>query len=143
MFLWFLSVCFCIRDNFWGLTYFLVIFLRHKRLKIIFHITLTVVVVIIINSNYYSISINIIFVVVTIMCLQREKIKEQIGSVGGWGLFRRDFSKLTHKFYALQIFNDNMLKINVKRCVRTAIKIRKKYLYKVCCSFSYSYDLLI
>lgn len=114
-----------------------------KRLKIIYHIILTEVVVIIINSNYYSISINIIFVVVAIMCLQREKIKEQIGSVGGWGLFRRDFSKLTHKFYALQIFNDNMLKINVKRCVRTAIKIRKKYLYKVCCSFSYSYDLLI
>ena len=31
----------------------------------------------------------------------------------------------------LQMFNDNVLKINVKRCVRLAIKLRKKYLYKV------------
>lgn len=30
-----------------------------------------------------------------------------------------------------QIFNDNMLKIRVKRCVRTAIKLRRKYFYKV------------
>lgn len=30
-----------------------------------------------------------------------------------------------------QIFNDNLLKIRVKRCVRTAIKLRRKYLYKV------------
>ncbi|ONM30895.1 Ypt/Rab-GAP domain of gyp1p superfamily protein [Zea mays] len=30
------------------------------------------------------------------------------------------------------MFNDNVLKINVKRCVRLAIKLRKKYLYKVC-----------
>jgi hypothetical protein len=29
------------------------------------------------------------------------------------------------------MFNDNVLKINVKRCVRLAIKLRKKYLYKV------------
>lgn len=37
---------------------------------------------------------------------------------------------------ALQIFNDNMLKINVKRCIRMAIKLRKKYFYKVCsCTF--------
>ncbi|KAK3022524.1 hypothetical protein RJ639_046740 [Escallonia herrerae] len=28
------------------------------------------------------------------------------------------------------IFNDNLLKIRVKRCVRTAIKLRKKYFYK-------------
>ncbi|TKW12867.1 hypothetical protein SEVIR_5G063600v4 [Setaria viridis] len=31
---------------------------------------------------------------------------------------------------AIKMFNDNMLKINVKRCVRLAIKLRKKYLYK-------------
>ncbi|GJN06126.1 hypothetical protein PR202_ga23821 [Eleusine coracana subsp. coracana] len=31
----------------------------------------------------------------------------------------------------LQMFNDNVLKINVKRCVRLAIKLRKKYVYKV------------
>nr|CAB3472623.1 unnamed protein product [Digitaria exilis] len=32
---------------------------------------------------------------------------------------------------SLLMFNDNVLKINVKRCVRLAIKLRKKYLYKV------------
>ncbi|CAO2207693.1 unnamed protein product [Urochloa humidicola] len=31
---------------------------------------------------------------------------------------------------AIKMFNDNILKINVKRCVRLAIKLRKKYLYK-------------
>ncbi|KAF8724032.1 hypothetical protein HU200_021041 [Digitaria exilis] len=31
---------------------------------------------------------------------------------------------------AIKMFNDNVLKINVKRCVRLAIKLRKKYLYK-------------
>ncbi|KAJ7947471.1 Ypt/Rab-GAP domain of gyp1p superfamily protein, putative isoform 1 [Quillaja saponaria] len=33
----------------------------------------------------------------------------------------------------IKIFNDNMLKINVKRCIPMAIKLRKKYLYKVRC----------
>jgi hypothetical protein len=31
----------------------------------------------------------------------------------------------------VQMFNDNILKINVKRCVRMAVKLRKKYLHKV------------
>ncbi|KAK3160053.1 hypothetical protein QOZ80_1BG0054650 [Eleusine coracana subsp. coracana] len=31
---------------------------------------------------------------------------------------------------AIKMFNDNVLKINVKRCVRLAIKLRKKYVYK-------------
>ncbi|KAL6626534.1 hypothetical protein ACP70R_030260 [Stipagrostis hirtigluma subsp. patula] len=31
---------------------------------------------------------------------------------------------------AIKMFNDNMLKINVKRCVRMAIKLRKRYMYK-------------
>lgn len=31
----------------------------------------------------------------------------------------------------IKIFNDNMLKIRVKRCVRTAIKLRRKYFYKL------------
>ncbi|CAO2185182.1 unnamed protein product [Urochloa humidicola] len=31
---------------------------------------------------------------------------------------------------AIKMFNDNILKINVKRCVRLAIKLRKKYLHK-------------
>uniref|UniRef100_A0A453E1T2 Uncharacterized protein n=1 Tax=Aegilops tauschii subsp. strangulata TaxID=200361 RepID=A0A453E1T2_AEGTS len=30
----------------------------------------------------------------------------------------------------LQMFNDNILKINVKRCVRLAVRLRKKYQYK-------------
>lgn len=29
------------------------------------------------------------------------------------------------------MFNDNMLEINVKRCITTAIKLRKKYFNKV------------
>jgi hypothetical protein len=74
-----------------------------------------------------------VVVAITILYTLKEKIKEGKGGVGGIHL---KFSKLTCKFYALQIFNDNMLKINVKRCIRTAIKLRKKYLYKVC------YDLL-
>jgi hypothetical protein len=31
----------------------------------------------------------------------------------------------------VQMFNDNVLKINVKRCIHMAIKLRKKYIYKV------------
>uniref|UniRef100_A0A2P2J182 Rab-GAP TBC domain-containing protein n=1 Tax=Rhizophora mucronata TaxID=61149 RepID=A0A2P2J182_RHIMU len=31
----------------------------------------------------------------------------------------------------IKIFNDKLLKIHVKRCVRTAIKLRKKYFYKL------------
>ncbi|XP_015886655.3 uncharacterized protein LOC107421836 isoform X1 [Ziziphus jujuba] len=31
----------------------------------------------------------------------------------------------------IKIFNDNMLKFKVRRCIRTAIKLRKKYFYKV------------
>ncbi|RVW88559.1 hypothetical protein CK203_033010 [Vitis vinifera] len=31
----------------------------------------------------------------------------------------------------LQIFNDKVLKINVKRCIHMAIKLRKKYFYKL------------
>ncbi|XP_065624323.1 uncharacterized protein LOC111996853 isoform X3 [Quercus suber] len=45
---------------------------------------------------------------------------------------RQKIIRETHSFDdIIKIFNDNMLKINVKRCVRTAIKIRKKYLYKL------------
>ncbi|KAL8479484.1 hypothetical protein ACS0TY_026400 [Phlomoides rotata] len=31
----------------------------------------------------------------------------------------------------IKIFNDNILKIRIKRCVRSAIKLRKKYFYKL------------
>ncbi|KAJ0977088.1 hypothetical protein J5N97_012562 [Dioscorea zingiberensis] len=31
----------------------------------------------------------------------------------------------------IKMFNDNRLKINVKRCIRMAIKLRKKYFYKL------------
>ena len=33
--------------------------------------------------------------------------------------------------YLLQIFNDKLLKFHVKRCIGAAIKLRKKYFYKV------------
>lgn len=45
---------------------------------------------------------------------------------------RQKIIRGTHSFDdMIKIFNDNMLKINVKRCVRTAIKLRKKYFYKL------------
>ncbi|KAJ8639364.1 hypothetical protein MRB53_016058 [Persea americana] len=31
----------------------------------------------------------------------------------------------------IKMFNDKLLKINVRRCIRTAIKLRKKYFYKI------------
>lgn len=42
----------------------------------------------------------------------------------------------------MQIFNDKVLKFDVKRCVRTAIKLRKKYLYKVGSVLFTSHSLL-
>ncbi|XP_019051501.1 PREDICTED: small G protein signaling modulator 1-like isoform X2 [Nelumbo nucifera] len=45
---------------------------------------------------------------------------------------RQKIIKATHSIDdMIKIFNDKMLKINVKRCIRTAIKLRKKYLYKL------------
>lgn len=44
---------------------------------------------------------------------------------------RQKIIRETHSIDDLiKIFNDNMLKIRVKRCVHTAIKLRKKYFYK-------------
>ncbi|MED6144678.1 hypothetical protein PIB30_017779 [Stylosanthes scabra] len=56
-----------------------------------------------------------IFCVAAILVLNRQKIIRE-----------------THSFDdMIKIFNDNMLKINVKRCITTAIKLRKKYVNKV------------
>ncbi|XP_073119309.1 uncharacterized protein [Henckelia pumila] len=45
---------------------------------------------------------------------------------------RQKIIRETHSIDDLiKIFNDNILKIKVKRCIRTAIKLRKKYLYKL------------
>ncbi|XP_057958029.1 uncharacterized protein LOC131150951 isoform X2 [Malania oleifera] len=45
---------------------------------------------------------------------------------------RQKIIRVTHSIDDLiKIFNDNMLKISVKRCIRTAIKLRKKYFYKL------------
>ncbi|KMT15817.1 hypothetical protein BVRB_3g057880 isoform A [Beta vulgaris subsp. vulgaris] len=47
-------------------------------------------------------------------------------------LNRHKIIKVTHSIDDLiKIFNDNVLKIRVKRCIRTAIKLRKKYFYKM------------
>ena len=40
-------------------------------------------------------------------------------------------STILSVFIVLQIFNDKVLRINAKRCVHMAIKLRKKYFYKV------------
>lgn len=56
-----------------------------------------------------------VFCVAAILILNRHKIIRETHSIDD----------------LIKIFNDNMLKIRVKRCVRTAIKLRKKYFYKL------------
>ncbi|XP_076931638.1 rab GTPase-activating protein 22-like isoform X2 [Bidens hawaiensis] len=56
-----------------------------------------------------------IFCVAAILILNRHKIMRDTRSIDD----------------LIKIFNDNMLKIRVKRCIRTAIKLRKKYFYKL------------
>ncbi|KAK9142925.1 hypothetical protein Syun_012325 [Stephania yunnanensis] len=47
-------------------------------------------------------------------------------------LNRRKIIKETNSIDDLiKMFNDKILKINVRKCISTAIKLRKKYLYKV------------
>ncbi|XP_074320069.1 uncharacterized protein LOC141656874 isoform X2 [Silene latifolia] len=55
-----------------------------------------------------------VFCVASILILNRQKIIKDARSLDD----------------LIKIFNDNMLKIKVRRCIRTAIKLRKKYLYK-------------
>lgn len=56
-----------------------------------------------------------VFCVAAILILNRQKIIRETRSIDD----------------LIKIFNDNMLKIRVKRCVRTAIKLRKKYFLKL------------
>ncbi|KAK1430487.1 hypothetical protein QVD17_13257 [Tagetes erecta] len=56
-----------------------------------------------------------IFCVAAILILNRHKVIRETRSIDD----------------LIKIFNDNMLKIRVKRCIRTAIKLRKKYFYKL------------
>ncbi|KAF5816372.1 putative Rab-GTPase-TBC domain-containing protein [Helianthus annuus] len=56
-----------------------------------------------------------IFCVAAILILNRHKIMRDTRSIDD----------------LIKIFNDNLLKIRVKRCIRTAIKLRKKYFYKL------------
>ncbi|CAA0833280.1 Ypt/Rab-GAP domain of gyp1p superfamily protein [Striga hermonthica] len=62
-----------------------------------------------------------VFCVAAVLIINRQKIIRETRSIDD----------------LIKIFNDNILKIRVKRCVRTAIKLRKKYFYKVvrlfCC----------
>lgn len=44
--------------------------------------------------------------------------------------FSSDFNHFSFA-HLLQIFNDKLLKVHVRRCVGTAIRLRKKYFYKV------------
>ncbi|XP_014521934.1 small G protein signaling modulator 1 isoform X3 [Vigna radiata var. radiata] len=62
-----------------------------------------------------------IFCVAAILVLNRQKILRE-----------------THSFDdIIKIFNDKMLKINVKRCITTAIKLQKKYFNKVIKKMNY------
>ncbi|XP_011091618.1 small G protein signaling modulator 1 isoform X2 [Sesamum indicum] len=56
-----------------------------------------------------------VFCVAAILIMNRQKIIKETRSIDD----------------LIKIFNDNMLKIRVKRCVRTAIKLRKKYFNKL------------
>ncbi|KAK3204357.1 hypothetical protein Dsin_018403 [Dipteronia sinensis] len=56
-----------------------------------------------------------VFCVAAILITNRQKIMKETRSIDDM----------------IKIFNDNLLKIHVRRCVRTAIKIRKKYFYKL------------
>ncbi|XP_055801717.1 uncharacterized protein LOC129870867 isoform X1 [Solanum dulcamara] len=56
-----------------------------------------------------------VFCVAAILVMNHQKIIKQTRSIDD----------------LIKIFNDNMLKIRVKRCVRTAIKLRRKYFYKL------------
>lgn len=56
-----------------------------------------------------------VFCVAAILIMNRQKIIRETHSIDDM----------------IKIFNDKLLKINVKRCIRTAVKLRKKYLYKL------------
>ncbi|KAJ9701616.1 hypothetical protein PVL29_006825 [Vitis rotundifolia] len=56
-----------------------------------------------------------VFCVAAILIMNRHKIIRETRSIDD----------------LIKIFNDNMLKIRVKRCIRTAIKLRKKYFFKL------------
>ncbi|XBI62230.1 hypothetical protein VPH35_042886 [Triticum aestivum] len=56
-----------------------------------------------------------IFCVAAILIINRHKIIRDTHSIDD----------------AIKMFNDNILKINVKRCVRLAVRLRKKYQYKL------------
>ncbi|GAA0155901.1 GTPase-activating protein [Lithospermum erythrorhizon] len=56
-----------------------------------------------------------VFIVAAILVLNRQKIIKETRSIDD----------------LIKIFNDRLLKIRVKRCVRAAIKLRKKYYYKL------------
>ncbi|KAL8137302.1 hypothetical protein V2J09_003303 [Rumex salicifolius] len=68
-----------------------------------------------------------VFCVAAILIFNRQKIFKEARCMD-------DLIKAVMKFTILtvvQIFNDNMLKIKVRRSVRTAVKLRKKYFYKM------------
>lgn len=56
-----------------------------------------------------------VFCVAAILVINRQKIMRQTRSIDD----------------LIKMFNDNKLKISVKRCIRTAIKLRKKYFIKL------------
>ncbi|XP_022880377.1 small G protein signaling modulator 1-like isoform X2 [Olea europaea var. sylvestris] len=56
-----------------------------------------------------------VFCVAAILIMNRQKITKETRSIDD----------------LIKIFNDNLLKIRVKSCVRSAIKLRKKYIYKM------------
>ncbi|GAV73533.1 RabGAP-TBC domain-containing protein [Cephalotus follicularis] len=56
-----------------------------------------------------------VFCVAAILIMNRHKILRETRSIDDM----------------IKIFNDKLLTINVKRCIRTAIKLRKKYFYKL------------
>ncbi|KAL2920900.1 TBC1 domain family member 15 [Bienertia sinuspersici] len=56
-----------------------------------------------------------VFIVAAILILNRNKIIKETHSIDD----------------LIKVFNDNVLSIKVRRCIRTSIKLRKKYFYKM------------
>ncbi|KAL5990838.1 hypothetical protein ACLOJK_011743 [Asimina triloba] len=69
-----------------------------------------------------------VFCVASVLIMHRHKIMKRTHSIDD--LIKVTLNEYNRKHYH-RMFNDKKLKIKVKRCIRMAIKLKKKYLYKV------------
>ncbi|KAF3558487.1 hypothetical protein F2Q69_00017946 [Brassica cretica] len=76
-----------------------------------------------------------VFCVAAILIMNRHKIMKETRSIDDMIQVRKFISSVnemhTDSEDILQIFNDKVLVFSVRRCIRTAIKLRRRYVYKV------------